>query len=99
MAEVFLDVVNMSLTASWLIAAVIILRFILKKVPKWLMPALWGVVGLRLVLPITFESHISLIPSAKTLPEEMLHESTFRVYSGVPVIDEPVNNPEFPTIF
>lgn len=81
----------MSIAASWLIAVVIILRFVLKKVPKWLMPALWGVAGLRLLLPVTLTSVISLIPSARPLPKEMLHESTFQIYSGVPVIDEPVN--------
>ena len=91
MAEVFLDVVNMSLTASWLIAVIIVLRILLKKAPKWLMPVLWGVAGLRLIIPFSLESNLSLIPNAKPLPEEMLNENTFLVYSGVPVIDEPVN--------
>ena len=91
MAEVFLDVVNMSLTASWLIAVIIVLRILLKKAPKWLMPVLWGLAGLRLIIPFSLESNLILIPNAKPLPEEMLHENTFHVYSGVPVIDEPVN--------
>ena len=42
---------NMSVTASWLILAVLLLRFVFKKAPKWLRVALWGVVGLRLLLP------------------------------------------------
>ncbi len=91
MTELFLNILNRSIAASWLIAVVIVLRFAVKKVPKWLMPALWGVAGLRLLMPVTVESLISLIPSAKTLPKEMLHESTFQISSGVSMIDEPVN--------
>ena len=49
MDDVFLKLVNLSISASWLILAVLVLRFVLKKAPKWVMPLLWGVVALRLV--------------------------------------------------
>lgn len=49
MDDVFLKLVNLSISASWLILAVLVLRVVLKKAPKWVMPLLWGVVALRLV--------------------------------------------------
>ena len=48
MDDVFLKLVNLSISASWLILAVLVLRVVLKKAPKWVMPLLWGVVALRL---------------------------------------------------
>ena len=54
---------NMSINAVWIILAVIVLRFLLKKAPKYINLVMWGLVGLRLVCPFTFESVLSLIPS------------------------------------
>lgn len=64
MDDVFLKLVNLSISASWLILAVLVLRVVLKKAPKWVMPLLWGVVALWLVCPFSIESVLSLIPSA-----------------------------------
>ena len=61
MDDVFLKLVNLSISASWLILAVLVLRVVLKKAPKWVMPLLWGVVALRLVCPFSIESALSLI--------------------------------------
>ena len=63
MDDVFLKLVNLSISASWLILAVLVLRIVLKKAPKWVMPLLWGVVALRLVCLFSIESALSLIPS------------------------------------
>ena len=63
MDDVFLKLVNLSISASWLILAVLVLRVVLKKAPKWVMPLLWGVVALRLVCLFSIESALSLIPS------------------------------------
>lgn len=67
MAGAFIKLLNMSIAASWLVLAVILLRFVLKKAPKWVSPLLWGVVALRLVMPFSVESALSLIPSAQTV--------------------------------
>lgn len=67
MAGAFIKLLNMSIAASWLVLAVILLRFVLKKAPKWVNPLLWGVVALRLVMPFSVESVLSLIPSAQTV--------------------------------
>ncbi len=68
----FSQVLNASISASWLICMVILLRLFLKKAPKWIFVTLWGIVALRLLLPFSIESVFSLMPSAETVPMEML---------------------------
>lgn len=63
MTELFLAIVHRSFSACWLVLAVLLLRLLFKKAPKWLAPALWGLVGLRLVLP-SIPSAFSLVPAA-----------------------------------
>ena len=50
MSDIFLKIVNMSISASWLVLAVLILRLLLKKAPKWVNVLLWGIVAARLML-------------------------------------------------
>ena len=80
MDDVFLKLVNLSISASWLILAVLVLRVVLKKAPKWVMPLLWGVVALRLVCLFSIESALSLIPSAETIPSEIVTETREPVF-------------------
>jgi len=65
-------ILNMSIAASWVVLAVIVLRFLLRKTPKWIHVALWGIVAVRLVFPFSIESDFRLIPSAQTVPQEIL---------------------------
>ena len=64
MTELFLKIINMSISASWLVMAVLILRLVLKKAPKWVNVLLWGIVAVRLICPFAFESTASLIPDS-----------------------------------
>ena len=90
MSELFLSIVNMSISASWIVLAVLILRLILKKAPKWITVLLWAIVAVRLVCPLSFESVFSLIPSAQTInPEFSLN--TPAIDSGVAIIDNAIN--------
>lgn len=91
MGEFFLGIVNMSITASWIVLAVVVLRLFLKKAPKWLNVLLWGVVGLRLVLPFSLESIFSLIPSAQTVSPQMLTDATPQINTGIPSFNNMVN--------
>lgn len=91
MAGLFLDVLNMSISASWLILAVIVIRFFMGKVPKGLRYVLWALVGLRLLCPISIESALSMIPSAETFSEESMYSDTPEIHSGVTVVDKVVN--------
>jgi len=67
MSAFFLKIVNMSISASWLVLAVLLLRLILKRSPKWISVLLWGLVAVRLLLPVSFESVLSLIPSTEVI--------------------------------
>ena len=72
MEAVFLRIVNIAIAASWLVLAVILLRFALKKAPKWATCLLWGIVALRLILPFSLESALSLIPNSEPILEEFV---------------------------
>ena len=96
MDDVFLKLVNLSISASWLILAVLVLRFVLKKAPKWVMPLLWGVVALRLVCLFSIESALSLIPSAETIPREIVTETREPVLYEQATLDI-VTNPTLPS--
>lgn len=91
MSGLFLSVVNLSVSASWLILAVCALRLLLRRAPKWSACLLWGIVGLRLVWPFSLESVLSLIPSAETVPEGIALEAVPHISSGVEFIDKAVN--------
>lgn len=90
MTEFFLIIVNMSISASWLIFAVLLLRLLLKKAPKWINVLLWGVVAVRLICPFSFESVLSLIPSPQTINPEIALNSPV-IDSGVTIIDNVIN--------
>ena len=96
MDDVFLKLVNLSISASWLILAVLVLRVVLKKAPKWVMPLLWGVVALRLVCLFSIESALSLIPSAETIPSEIVTETREPVLYEQAKLDI-VTNPTLPS--
>lgn len=87
----FLKIVNMSISASWLVLVVLVLRIILKKAPKWINVLLWGFVAIRLICPVTLESALSLVPSAETISAENMIGSTPSVHSGVTMIDNAVS--------
>lgn len=70
MEAVFLKVLNMGFTASWLILAVLFIRMLLKKAPKWISCLLWALVAFKLVCPFSIESALSLIPSSEPLPPD-----------------------------
>ena len=91
MENIFLKIFNMSITASWIALAVMLLRLPLKKAPKWIMGVLWAFVALRLILPISLESVLSLIPSAQTLPQDFTYSPAPIINSGIPALNSTVN--------
>lgn len=91
MSGIFLKLLNMSIAASWLVLAVIFLRFCLKKAPKWIICLLWGIVALRLVMPFSLRSVFSLIPSAQVIPSDIASTENPAIYSGVPSVNSAVN--------
>jgi len=91
MEALFLKLLNLSITAGWIVLAVLVLRLIFRKAPRWIFCLLWGIVALRLVCPLSLESSLSLIPSRETVPEDVLYTETPQIDSGVQVIDQVVN--------
>ncbi len=90
MSELFLSVINMSLTASYIILFVIVIRLLLKKAPKFISYALWGVVAFRLIFPFSFESMFSLLPrSTNTVPisRDIIYQQSPHINSGIEVFD------------
>ena len=92
MSGIFLKLLNLSISASWLVLVVLVLRLVLKRAPKWVDVLLWGMVALRLMLPFSIESALSLIPSAETVsPEVVQFDPAPTITSGVEFIDNAVN--------
>ena len=91
MEAVFLKLLNMSITASWLVLAVIVIRLLLKSAPKAITVFMWALVGIRLACPLSLESIFSLIPSAETIPANMISSDAPAIQSGIPVLNSTVN--------
>ena len=86
MADLFIKILNMSISAGWLILLVVFLRLLFRKMPKWIRVLLWGIVGLRLLLPVSLESRLSLIPSTETIRYDAEGERT-TVQTGIGALD------------
>ena len=91
MTEIFLKILNMSISACWLILAVLVLRILLKKAPKWTFVLLWGIVAVRLLCPFSIESAMSLIPSAETISPEIMMDPEPTIHTGISTINSAVN--------
>lgn len=91
MTTVFIKLLNMSIAASWLVLAVMLLRIILKNAPKWIRCVLWGLVAVRLICPISIDSIFSLLPSAETIPQDIMYVEEPTIHTGVMAINSAVN--------
>lgn len=65
--KLFMNLIHMSISAGYLILAVLLVRFLLQKAPKRMRSLLWLFVGIRLMVPFSVESVFSLIPDTKTV--------------------------------
>lgn len=91
MGAVFLKVLNMGITASWLIIAICILRLALRKMPKWITCILWAFVAIRLICPFTMESPLSLMPYHAAVPEAIMAAPPFTAGHGLQMHDMPAS--------
>ncbi len=91
MSQVWIKVVNLSIQASWLVLAIILFRLAAAKAPKWSRVLLWGLVGIRLVCPVTLESMLSFVPSAETISPDIMTQTDPSVETGIPVVNNTVN--------
>lgn len=79
MTVFFAGLVKTAIGANWLILAAIFLRFLLKKAPRRVTCLLWAIVALRLVLPVSIESPVSLIPQTTVALQEAVDTSLIHV--------------------
>lgn len=91
MDAIFLTALNISITATYLILAVLLLRLILKKAPRWTNCILWGLVALRLIMPFSIESDISLVPSSQTITTTQSENSNYEINTGIDTFDSTIN--------
>ncbi len=91
MSEMFLKIINMSISASYIVLAVLLLRLLLKKAPKWITVVLWGIVAVRLVCPFSIESVLSLIPSSEVVSPDIMMDRTPEINTGIPIINQVIN--------
>ena len=91
MEHVFIELLNMSITASWLVLAIILFRLLFKKAPKALHVGLWALVGIRLICPFSIESVLSLVPSTETIPQDIVYSDAPTIESGIPALNSTVN--------
>lgn len=92
MTGVFLKLLNMSAAASWVILLILVLRQAFRKTPRWLNAALWGLAAFRLAVPFTFQSAASLLPSAQTFPDKLLTGPSFKIQTGIPILNSGIND-------
>ncbi len=91
MSKLFLDVLNMSIRAGWVILAVLVLRLLFKKAPGWFRMGLWALVAVRLLLPFSFESKLSILPSDTVVGTDILMSGSPQIYSGISAVDQAIN--------
>ncbi len=91
MNRVFIELLNLSFSACFLILAVIVMRAVLKRAPKWFPCVLWAMVGIRLICPFSFESVTSVIPSSEPIPVQIASMEKPQVKSGIAYVDQMIN--------
>jgi len=91
MTDTFLRILNMGITAGWVVLAVLLVRLMLRKAPKWISCVLWALVALRLVLPFTLQSGFSLIPSPEVIPQDIVITVTPQIQTGIPAVNDALN--------
>ena len=91
MEAVFIKLLNMSIAASWLVIAILILRLVLRRVPKAIICVLWAFVAIRLICPVAVESELSLVPSVDTVPEDIMEAEEPKIHSGINMLNSAIN--------
>lgn len=90
-SDIFIGVLNMSLISSLVILAVIVLRLLLRRAPRVMSCLLWAVAGMRLMIPVSLECILSLIPSAEPIKADIAVSPAPQINSGIAAVDRVVN--------
>lgn len=87
MTDVFLKLLNMSIAASWVVLAVVVFRVLFRKAPRWISLVMWGTVALRLVIPFSVESPLSMIPTTESVGTAGAYTSQIVFRTGIEVLN------------
>ena len=98
MDALFLWLFNRGVVASWVVLAVLLIRLLFKKAPKWALCILWALVAVRLLIPELPQAVFSWLPSSELLPTEALLSNSPTVNSGIPIVDEAINHANRKTV-
>ena len=91
MGEIFRQILNLSITGSFLMAAVIVVRFLLQKGSRNMICILWILVGIRLLLPVSIETAFGVVPTGEAVKYSARQGEEPVVDTGVEMIDNTVN--------
>lgn len=91
MEGIFLKLVNMSVSACWLIMAAVIIRLVLKKAPKAFRFILWALIAVKLICPFSFESIYSIVPSKEIMDTQIMYSDSPQIQSGITAVDNIIN--------
>lgn len=91
MNHIFIELLNNALITSALIVAVILVRLCIKKAPRWISCALWGMVAVKLIIPFHIESILSLVPNSEPIPVNIEYQAVPQIASSVPTVNQVIN--------
>lgn len=91
MSRFFLEILNLSINASYIILAIILVRAVFKKMPRRFVVIMWCLVAIRLLCPFSFESELSLVPSSQTVSPDIMMSDKPSIDSGISIVDKVVN--------
>lgn len=91
MTDLLIQAINRSLSAGWLVLAVLLLRLLLRNAPKGLRVLLWGMVWIRLACPALPESRLSLLPVSEPVSPQILLDPSPAVDAGIPAVNQAIN--------
>ena len=91
MNHIFIELLNNALITSALIVAVILVRLCIKKAPRWISCALWGLVAVKLIIPFHIESILSLVPNSEPIPVNIEYQAVPQITSSVPTVNQVIN--------
>lgn len=91
MEKVFFEVLNRSISASWFVLAILLIRLLICKFPRWTHCSLWGLVAIRLLSPYSIKSVLSLIPSSETISPNIVYARSPAIHTGITMVNSSIN--------
>lgn len=92
MREVFAAILDNAMVAGIMILVIVLIRVFMRKMPKFICPLLWGLVGIKLLLPFDIRSAFGLLPGDKIVEYSGQEQAPVIVKTGLRMVDEGTNH-------